>query len=256
MTTARTAAPIDATGTARRRCVLMLASLLIACALATLPTLAAPAGAAGALSADEQDYVNRANALRASLGLNPLTVDANLTDLSRAHAQVMAGSQSLHHTPDLIAGVTSRWAKLGENVGVGPNSPLVFAAFVNSPGHYANLVDPAFTHIGVGVVVDPSGLQWTTHRFMTMAPPPPPPFVPPAPVVQAPPVPAARPATVPVAPKATPASAPKVTPVLVPVTPVTDLAPVSEPAAVETPAILSPADPRRVSATLLALHAI
>ena len=40
-------------------------------------------------------------------------------------------------------------------------------AFIASPGHYANIVDPEFTHIGVGVVWDGSRL-FTTHRFMKL----------------------------------------------------------------------------------------
>jgi uncharacterized protein YkwD len=255
MTIARSAQPTDAAQRpARRRCVLMLAALLFAGALATVPAFAAPAGA---ITPAEQDYVNQVNALRTGLGLRPLIVDANLTVLAQQHTQEMAASQDLHHTADLVAGVSSTWEKLGENVGFGSNTPLVWNAFLNSPHHYENLVDPAFTHIGVGVVVDANGLQWTTHRFMTLAAPTPPPFVPPAPVAQPAPAPAAAPRPVaPAAPaKVTPAPA-ATNSVLVPVVPAGDIVPVEAPAATDAPAVLSPADPSRVSATLMALHAI
>ena len=43
-------------------------------------------------------------------------------------------------------------------------------AFIASPGHYANIVDPEFTHIGVGVIRDPDNPArlFTTHRFMKL----------------------------------------------------------------------------------------
>ncbi len=44
----------------------------------------------------------------------------------------------------------------------------LFDAFVASPAHLQNLVDPQFRYVGVGVVYDQSGQMWTTHRFMAL----------------------------------------------------------------------------------------
>lgn len=71
------------------------------------------------------------------------------------------------HASPISAGVTHSWAKLGENVGTGPDVGSIMNAFVASPGHYANIVDPEFTHIGVGVVWD-GNRMYTTHRFMKL----------------------------------------------------------------------------------------
>lgn len=76
------------------------------------------------------------------------------------------GSFICHASP-ISAGVTHPWAKLGENVGTGPDVGSIMDAFVASPGHYANIVDPEFTHIGVGVVWD-GNRMYTTHRFMKL----------------------------------------------------------------------------------------
>ncbi len=43
------------------------------------------------------------------------------------------------------------WTKLGENVGTGPSNDPIWNAFVNSAHHYANIVDPDFNRVGVGV---------------------------------------------------------------------------------------------------------
>jgi hypothetical protein len=80
----------------------------------------------------------------------------------------MADVGAISHNPSLSSQVRGGWRKLGENVGRGGSVDVLHQAFVNSPGHYANLVDPAFTHIGVGVV-ERNGTLWTAHVFMAAA---------------------------------------------------------------------------------------
>ena len=57
------------------------------------------------------------------------------------------------------------WSTAGENVGYGGSSGAIMNAFAGSPGHYANIVNGNFTHIGVGTYVDANGTLWTTHLF-------------------------------------------------------------------------------------------
>ncbi|MDY7106384.1 MAG: CAP domain-containing protein [Actinomycetota bacterium] len=123
---------------------------------------------ARAQGGEEQAFVQRINELRASKGLRTLTVDPYLTDLSRTWASAMRADGRISHAPDITAGVTVEWLKIGENVGVGGDVDALFDAFVASPTHYENLVDPLFTRIGVGVVWD-GQVMYTTHRFMAMA---------------------------------------------------------------------------------------
>lgn len=154
--------------------------------------------------AAEAEFVARINQLRASKGLGALSVDAELTARAREWASTMAGQGRIFHAGDLSAGIGANWQKLGENVGVGGDVGVLFQAFVDSPSHYANLVDPAYTRVGVGVV-NSGGRIFTTHRFMALAPPPPPTTAPPptappttaAPTTIAPPTTAASPPTAP-----------------------------------------------------------
>lgn len=141
----------------------VLSALSVVAALLTLVP------AAPSATAQAGDYVARINGLRASVGLAPLAVDGNLTALAQNWAAHLAAQGSLAHAPDLSAGVTNpNWTKLGENVGMGSSTDAVFRAFVNSAGHYANLVDPAFSYVGVGVVYAGS-TQFTAHRFMAVS---------------------------------------------------------------------------------------
>jgi uncharacterized protein YkwD len=116
---------------------------------------------------EEAAFVADINALRASRGLPTLQVRANLVGKARGWAGTMAGAQKIWHSR-LSAGVGARWQKLGENVGRGPSERLLQAAFIASPTHFANLVDPAFTNIGVGVVAA-GGTLFVSQVFMRPA---------------------------------------------------------------------------------------
>jgi hypothetical protein len=184
--------------------------------------LVAPATPAAADTySDEAWFVAQINQLRQSRGLNALSVDSELTGQARHWAQVMANDNQLKHTSDMSVGISAPWDVLGENVGVHElarvdNLQELFQAFVSSPSHLDNLLDPRFEHVGVGVVYDGNGKIWTAHRFMsvtgespatTASPatsPPPPPTAAPAtsppttsPAAPPPPTAAARPTTTP-----------------------------------------------------------
>jgi hypothetical protein len=152
----------------------------------------------------------------------------------------MADAGTIFHANPISAGVTAPWIKLGENVGSGPSAPPIMSAFINSPKHYQNIVDPAFTFIGVGVVWV-GNQMFTTHRFMQLSgqsAPPPTEAAPPPPPVTAPPV------------TAPPVTAPPVTTRPIPVVPVT-APPVTAPALTPTSATRE-----RVAIVLLALRAV
>ena len=55
----------------------------------------------------------------------------------------MVANGGISHNPNLANDVSANWTKLGENVGVGNDVDSLMNAFINSPAHYHNLVDPA-----------------------------------------------------------------------------------------------------------------
>lgn len=124
-------------------------------------------------AAEEDQFVSLINGLRASKGLGTLSIDSELVTQARGWSQTMSKRGSIFHASDLSVGVSANWQKLGENVGVGGDVQSLFDAFVASPTHYANLVDPAFTRIGVGVIWA-GDRMFTAHRFMGLFPPAPP----------------------------------------------------------------------------------
>ena len=146
-----------------------LRHLLVGMSLAVtgvlVPVAVAPAGAATDARVAESAFVAKINALRASKGLGQLRVDGELTAIARRWAASMAAKGNIAHNPSFSQWVTADWVKLGENVGMGPTVDQLHRAFVASPTHYKNLVDPDFQLVGVGVVVASDGTLFTAHQF-------------------------------------------------------------------------------------------
>lgn len=151
-------------------------SLIVATAAAAF-AVASPTAISCAFAADQSmvsaapsetnGFVAAINQLRMSQGLNALSVDGNLAGIAQDWANSMALADGISHRADLRSGVTGNWQTLGENVGVGPTVSSLMDAFIASPGHYKNLVDPRFTHVGVGTV-RVGGILYTAHEFMAV----------------------------------------------------------------------------------------
>ena len=130
---------------------------------------ATPADQLGLASSESNQFVAAINQLRESKGLGDLTVDGNLGSIATNWAITMAGQDDIFHRSNLADGVSIDWTRLGENVGVGPTVNDLMNAFIASPHHYENLVDPRFNRIGVGTVRTPDGLLYTAHEFAAVA---------------------------------------------------------------------------------------
>ena len=129
-----------------RKFTLALALTFAATGLVTLtPT------AAHAVDCNAGTFSASANSVRAGQGLAPLALDGGLAGKAAGWAQTMASAGDIFHS-NLPDGISADWYRLGENVGMGPDSASIAQAFINSPGHYKNLIDPGFRYVGVGVV--------------------------------------------------------------------------------------------------------
>lgn len=167
---------------------------LFATAAARATTVSAPD------PSSEAAFASKIASERSSRGLPPLKLFADLTSVARNHSEQMAAQQQLSDDNNL-ANEVQNWQSLGGNAGEGPSVDQVHAAFMASPTHRDNILDPNFTDLGIGVVWTGSTL-WVTEVFRQEAaaptaqaasatPPPPPPT---APAPTAPPSTAARPA--------------------------------------------------------------
>lgn len=146
----------------------LLGAVFAAVLVVAIFVLANPAPASAADGGAEAQFVAKVNGIRQSKGLAPLAVHGELRGVARNWTDQMVANGGISHNPNLAGQVSANWTKLGENVGVGNDVTSLMNAFVNSPAHYKNIVDPAYNYIGVGVSYDANGRMYTTHDFMAM----------------------------------------------------------------------------------------
>jgi uncharacterized protein YkwD len=132
----------------------------------TAPPPVAPAAATVSNApAAAADLFARTNGVRASRGVAALARVASLDSAAAGWARELATSGVLRHStlPQQLIG--KPWSTLGENVGYGASSATIHDALVNSAGHLANIVGPAFTRVGVGAATDVNGRLWVVELF-------------------------------------------------------------------------------------------
>lgn len=129
------------------------------------------AGTAQALTAEESCFTSKINGARASAGRASLTTHSELVAIARRHSKRMADSGSIFHNGNLANEAPDGWQSLGENVGMGPSCDAIHQAFMNSASHRANILDPDFNFVGVGVVIASDGTIFVTEVFMQASPP-------------------------------------------------------------------------------------
>jgi uncharacterized protein YkwD len=113
----------------------------------------------------EKSFAQKINNARGAVGAHRLQLDRELSKVARRHALEMDNRNSLYHTPSSkLRWRVTRWRRLGENVGAGQNVLSLHQAFMNSPGHRANVLDRGFRHVGVGVHQD-KNYMWVTVIF-------------------------------------------------------------------------------------------
>jgi uncharacterized protein YkwD len=139
------------------------------------PTTAAPTTAtapappptvsAGPTAADQ--VVDLVNAERAAAGYRPLAVSDALTTAAQGHSDDMSANDYFSHTSldgatasDRAEAAGFSGSALGENIAAGQRSPEdVMASWMESDGHRANILNPDYTVIGVGL--NENGWYWT-----------------------------------------------------------------------------------------------
>jgi uncharacterized protein YkwD len=108
----------------------------------------------------EQQLLGLANQSRKQAGAPPLTLDAGLSQAARTHARAMREAQQLSHQFEgepslplrLAAATQLRLDQEGENVALDYSAAAGHEHLMHSQPHRANLLNPAFNVVGLGVV--------------------------------------------------------------------------------------------------------
>ena len=125
-------------------------------------------------SADEKRAFDLLNGDRAKNGLKPLKFNTQLAALGGKYAQDMINRKFFaHNDPDgrspfdrmKQAGISYSYA--GENLAINSNVTTAEQAFMNSPGHRANILSPNDTDVGLGVRYDAKGSVYVVQEFIS-----------------------------------------------------------------------------------------
>ncbi len=111
-------------------------------------------------SETERQLLELVNAARAHAGAPPLALDAGMSQAARAHAEAMFLAKQLSHRfegepslPQRLATATrTQLDQEGENVALDFDAAAAQQHLMLSPPHRANLLNPAYNVVGLGVV--------------------------------------------------------------------------------------------------------
>lgn len=146
------------------------AALVVSLAVAVTP---APATAAEApstctpmtLSEARTRILTDVNAARDRVGVKPLRANTDLNSVAQTWSKKQANADRMSHNPYYTSQIPAGWSAAGENVAYGYSPSAVTRAWLDSPGHRANVLRTAFTHIGIGVACSDSGRPYYTQVF-------------------------------------------------------------------------------------------
>lgn len=116
------------------------------------------------IAAYQQEVLRLVNIERQKAGVAPLTMDNTaLTAAAMKRAEELE-KKFAHTRPDGSSCVSItkeydiKWMAFGENIAYGQRTPAeVVNAWMNSPGHRANILKDRFSQIGVGYFKDQQG---------------------------------------------------------------------------------------------------
>jgi uncharacterized protein YkwD len=108
----------------------------------------------------EQVLLDLANQARAQAGARPLALDAGLCQAARAHAEAMFAARQLSHQFDGEPSLPQRLGSAtnipldqeGENVALDFDAEKGHEHLMLSPPHRANLLNPTYNVVGLGVI--------------------------------------------------------------------------------------------------------
>ena len=120
-----------------------------------------------AVASYERAVVDLVNNIRTSRGLGALSENWELSRVARYKSRDMKEKHYFSHTSptygspfDMMRAFGLAYRTAGENIAMGyPTPEAVVDGWMNSEGHRKNILNPAFTVIGVGYVAD--GNYWT-----------------------------------------------------------------------------------------------
>ncbi|MDT8716377.1 hypothetical protein IAI10_06880 [Clostridium sp. 19966] len=124
--------------------------------------------------AQENEVIRLVNVQRSRRGLPALSKNNSLCTVARYKSQDMINKHYFSHMSPtygspfkMMETFGIKFSAAGENIAMGQRTPAeVMNSWMNSSGHRANILSPAYTQIGVGLAVNKSGTHYWTQQFI------------------------------------------------------------------------------------------
>jgi uncharacterized protein YkwD len=146
--------------------------LLLIFLAALLAVSRCPAQSQPAWSEAEQQIFTQLNQARTENGLPALEWNDQAAKAARLHTQALLENGKLSHqfpaepsVPERIGATGARFTLSAENVARTGYLEDVHPALMNSPGHRANILNPKYNAVGIGVV-EQAGKIYVTQDFI------------------------------------------------------------------------------------------
>ena len=113
---------------------------------------------ARAVAVTQQELIDATNRFRVKHSVAPLTPSAELNTMAQEWSENMARTGEFEHRTG---------ANVGENIlrcQTTSDADALLKIWENSPGHRANMLNPDYTHIGVGIA-DNGKTRYATQNF-------------------------------------------------------------------------------------------
>jgi len=127
-------------------------------------------------SAAEKNIFEQLNQERVKAGLPALEWNDLAADAARRHARMLSENGELSHQyagepslPERLGATGARFTNAAENVARTEVLEDVHPALMNSSGHRANMLNPAYNAVGIGVV-EKKGRLYVTQDFLFLVP--------------------------------------------------------------------------------------
>ncbi|MDR3240083.1 MAG: CAP domain-containing protein [Clostridiales bacterium] len=119
-------------------------------------------------NAKAQEILQLVNKERSKTGVAPLTLASDVSNVADIKAEEMSGRNYFDHTSpiygspfEMLRSFGILYKTSGENIGKGQKTAsAVMAAWMSSPAHRANILNPKFAELGVGYANSGSATYW------------------------------------------------------------------------------------------------
>ncbi len=127
----------------------------------------------GKYQAGVYEMLELINAERAKVGAAPLQLHDKLISVAQEKSEDMVRNKYFSHTSptygspfDMMKTFGISYSTAGENIAINSSVAKAHTAFMGSEGHRNNILNPNYTHIGIGIAKDSGNSN--SYRFTQM----------------------------------------------------------------------------------------